>query len=415
MLSKKEQTDLFKTYVAIGDSLTYGCQGLNNEENRQFYSYSAQIARSMNTEFNLPLIKYPGVGIPNPEDALRNGWLDTYPESFNILIQTLVRWQRVDNYKDQNILNCFAASGATVDQMLSYDPSKLIKGGSSFITDLVGLVNPWIAASIGGRDVRKHKSLVDQALERNPTFLSVWLGNNDSIYSTILCDPGASTSIESFRQSWNKLIEKIKASDSIRGIVIMNLPDNTRVPYLQPVGNRFNNVRMYSYIPERSKVPFFVTDTYNISQVITPDEIREIRKRIQAFNRIIAETCEREGWLLIDCFKIFEDFDSAGVRLLYSNGSESDILLTSDFATGGFFSLDGLHPTSAGYAHIANLIIMEINGYYKTTIPLVDEVEVWKNDTLCQNPIDPREKGPGVMKNLTFIFNTAFSALGHFM
>jgi len=47
-------------------------------------------------------------------------------------------------------------------------------------------------------------------------------------------------------------------------------------------------------------------------------------------------------------------------------------VLTSTFATGGAFSLDGVHPTPRGYAYTANLIIDAINNKYDATIPMVN-------------------------------------------
>ena len=47
-------------------------------------------------------------------------------------------------------------------------------------------------------------------------------------------------------------------------------------------------------------------------------------------------------------------------------------MLTSQFVTGGAFSLDGVHPTPRGYAFTANLIIKAINRTYDATIPMVN-------------------------------------------
>ncbi len=46
-------------------------------------------------------------------------------------------------------------------------------------------------------------------------------------------------------------------------------------------------------------------------------------------------------------------------------------VLTSEFVTGGGFSLDGVHPTARGYAYVANLAIDAINDTYNATIPKV--------------------------------------------
>ena len=47
---------------------------------------------------------------------------------------------------------------------------------------------------------------------------------------------------------------------------------------------------------------------------------------------------------------------------------------------GGFFSLDGLHPSNTGYAVIANLFIAQMNASYGTSIPLVNVAQVYATD-----------------------------------
>jgi len=47
---------------------------------------------------------------------------------------------------------------------------------------------------------------------------------------------------------------------------------------------------------------------------------------------------------------------------------------------GGFFSLDGLHPSNTGYAVIANVFINQMNTSYGTSIPLVNVAQVYATD-----------------------------------
>ena len=89
-MSATDQAEFFKTYVALGDSLSQGCQSLNVEEGRQYYSWPAQLARAMGTEFNQPLIEFPGVGMPNLEDAFKNGWFDTWAKTSTKLLKTML-------------------------------------------------------------------------------------------------------------------------------------------------------------------------------------------------------------------------------------------------------------------------------------------------------------------------------------
>ncbi len=46
--------------------------------------------------------------------------------------------------------------------------------------------------------------------------------------------------------------------------------------------------------------------------------------------------------------------------------------INADYATGGAFSLDGVHPTARGYAVVANRIIDAINTGFGATIPAVN-------------------------------------------
>ena len=46
--------------------------------------------------------------------------------------------------------------------------------------------------------------------------------------------------------------------------------------------------------------------------------------------------------------------------------------ITTTFATGGGFSLDGVHPTARGYAVVANLIMDTIESSFGATLRRVD-------------------------------------------
>jgi hypothetical protein len=52
--------------------------------------------------------------------------------------------------------------------------------------------------------------------------------------------------------------------------------------------------------------------------------------------------------------------------------ASQNVVLTSSFPLGGLFSLDGVHPTPAGYAVIANQFINTINTTFGATLPQVD-------------------------------------------
>lgn len=392
-MTAEQEIAFFSKYVAIGDSLTHGVQGLNVEENRQKMSIPAQLARSMGTDFVQPLVKYPGVGIPNPED-----WIKQDDINNMTLTQTLMFPVRVDS--NQNDIRNFGVSGATLNQILNFDARLFFDDirpfvgssneGTPVINDLVGAISPFFRVVLGG-SVFTSKSAVDQALDCEPTFLTVWIGNCDTMFSTMMGDPELNTGLAFWREQWEELVRRINATPSVRGVLVINLPDNTKAPYLQPLNNPFHTVDDGVDLPEGSKVPFFITKSSRENQVLTPDEIKVIQERIIDLNAIIEDTCKTENWAMVDAYGIFEEVPENGWTLRNADGSYSDIVLTDDYAYGGLFSLDGIHPTSPGYAHMANIAVDTINAHYGTSMQYVDEVEAYMNDTLCQAPVDPRE------------------------
>ncbi len=201
---------LFERYYAIGDSLTHGFQSGAVEETRQPLAYAPRIAALMGTEFNLPLLKFPGY-LVNIEDVAKGNirwWQYYYP---------LTGGSRVDGYDDQNSVNNFSITGTTMSQIFTHSGSE----GGFFKLVLGSDGDP----------------ALDQALAKNPTFLSVWLGNNDVLGAALSTDTAALTPIEDFRDDFEYLISRIASKDSIQGVVIMNVPDVTCIAYLDEADN----------------------------------------------------------------------------------------------------------------------------------------------------------------------------------
>ena len=76
------------------------------------------------------------------------------------------------------------------------------------------------------------------------------------------------------------------------------------------------------------------------------------------------------GWanpdlLFLDADALLVELNNTGI--LYGSGGVS-----STFAQGGYYSLDGIHPTARGNAVIANEIFKVINAGFDAYIPPVD-------------------------------------------
>ncbi len=98
--------------------------------------------------------------------------------------------------------------------------------------------------------------------------------------------------------------------------------------------------------------------------VLVPAEQQAITVATTAYNGAISMLASAKGLALADAKTALSRVASEGIS--YDGG-----VLTSQFVTGGAFSLDGVHPTPRGYAYTANLIIDAINETYDATIPKV--------------------------------------------
>ena len=69
--------------------------------------------------------------------------------------------------------------------------------------------------------------------------------------------------------------------------------------------------------------------------------------------------------LMVDIISMVETMNTTGIS---HNGGT----IYATYATGGGFSLDGIHPTAQGYALVANEIIKTINNGFNANIPTVN-------------------------------------------
>lgn len=103
--------------------------------------------------------------------------------------------------------------------------------------------------------------------------------------------------------------------------------------------------------------------------VLIPSEILAINTARMAFNTTINAAADANANLiLVDAATVMAELNDTGIS--YGTG-----FVESTYATGGAFSLDGVHPTARGYAVISNIIIDAINAGFGATIPKVDPGE----------------------------------------
>ena len=99
--------------------------------------------------------------------------------------------------------------------------------------------------------------------------------------------------------------------------------------------------------------------------VLTPQEQMQITQAQIAYNSTIEGLANQNNLAFVNVDAILAEASNSGVS--YNGG-----VLSTEFATGGAFSLDGVHLTPRGYALIANRAIQAINQTYNADIPQVD-------------------------------------------
>jgi lysophospholipase L1-like esterase len=99
--------------------------------------------------------------------------------------------------------------------------------------------------------------------------------------------------------------------------------------------------------------------------VLDADEVTTVLTRTAQFNAIIARAAIRNKVALADMNGFFNSIALNGF-------ATNAVANNASFIRGNLFSLDGVHPSSRGYAVIANEFIRVINRNYGASIPFVN-------------------------------------------
>jgi lysophospholipase L1-like esterase len=392
----------FSKFVAIGDSYGagYGANSLN--ERHQAFSWPAVIARQVgyrlctpqdvagSTCFAQPLVSYPG--IPGGELILLDltGSIGQVPGSGSPLMNTFAR-----------PFNNLAVPGANVTDVNTIKGNESQTAAAAFILRGLG-------------------TQVEQAIAQHPTFIAIWIGGNDLLGAVAAGTPALMTPTATFKTQYERMLDTLIAGAPNAGMVVGNLPTNplslpyvntvppvlvnpaTRQPILGPNGQPIflvydNNgtpaqltpgsfvllpalakIRTGFGIPASlAAVPPF-NQLPNVGRplagtdVITPDEATAMAARAAEFNQVINTAASARNIPVADINGLF--------NRAVTGMSIAGIGINSSFATGGFFSLDGVHLTDLGYLLFANEYIRTINNAYDTRIPVASITQLFANN-----------------------------------
>ena len=94
--------------------------------------------------------------------------------------------------------------------------------------------------------------------------------------------------------------------------------------------------------------------------ILTATEIDEIQTKLATANAAIAASVP-SGWALFDLHALYNEVVTTGLQM-------DEYTMTGDLVFGGFFGLDGIHPTSRGSAAISKRMMEAIDAHYGSNL-----------------------------------------------
>ena len=186
---------IFQNYVSIGNSITAGFQsgGINNAGQRQ--SYAFLLAQQMGTRFAYPALFFTGCPAPWTNFVTRTGPAGAPACALR------------DPASATDIMNNVAVPNAS-----SFDPTSAATAFTNTLTSLF----------LSG------KTQVQKALQADPTFLSIWIGNNDVLGFAVQDGRAAAptglagmTTTAAFTANYDAMIAQILAgAPSVKGVLV---------------------------------------------------------------------------------------------------------------------------------------------------------------------------------------------------
>lgn len=364
--------DIFKSYVALGNSITAGFQsnGINDSTQRQ--SYARLLAAQMGTRYHYASLKNPGCP-PPIANGLTGALLGNAPAGTCALR---------DPSSVTDILNNVAVPGARV-----LDPTSASTVASNALTTFI----------LGG------KTQVQKAIEADPTFATIWIGNNDVLQPALsgLFQPIVSTQAQ-FQTAYDAMIAELQAgAPDLKGGVLIGVAKAQYLPsfttgallFATPAAQGAINaatgktvvidascngstslINIVSLIPAikggthpaviacaKGIYPAPVGDVY----VLDPAEQATLNAAIDAYNSYIQQKATAINFAYYDPNTLFAAKKASGEIPPFPDFGSSKAT-TQTYGT--LISLDGVHPTALAHKLIANDLIGVINTKYGTSL-----------------------------------------------
>ncbi len=409
------QVDLSR-YVALGDSVTAGFVSGSLLDWYQDRSYPALLAQQAGAAtFEQPLVSQPGIPAILELVSLQG------PIIQPVSLETGFPY----NAEYPLPYNNLGVPGATLFDMIftTGDINNLVLGNTDNVMHDLVLRNGVNTA-------------LEQAIGLQPTFVTVWIGNNDVLAAALsgtAADGITMTPLEAFAGLYGNAIGAL-VTNTAADIVLINIPYVTEIPFTTTVGP-FVDVPGVGTIPLTADTgPLGPNDLVTLpagtliqlgyglpggpplpddldlltgepGYVLRAAEVEAINNRIDAYNQVIADTASAFDLPVLDINARFHEI-AGGTRWILGG-----VEISSDFLIGGLFSYDGIHPQHIGAALVAVELIDLINQTFGASIPQVNMGEVVFEGDWQSKSFRPSAKASEVVMS-TEAFHQLYELLG---
>jgi hypothetical protein len=373
---------MFVRYVALGNSITAGFQSGGINDSTQKASYVRMVANAMGSAYYYPSFTIPGC--PPPIDTLFTASGIPHTLGAPLAPPCALRSPAIPPY-----LSNVAVPGATTFDPWASGPTV----SSNALTQLI----------LGGR------SQVEAAAAARPTFVSVWIGNNDVLgAATDTANAGTVLKITPpalFQANYDAMLAQLDSIPTIQGGILIGVADVAAIPYfsygfyyfgayaagkLPPTMTVDPNCAPSSLggIGDTVLVPFrygfgligaaqagaSVTLDCSDDHNIEPAELANLHATVAAYNAFISGRATARSWAYLDPNVAFAALRADTNQVKPFPNTAATNCWGANAAGKPFglaFSCDGIHPSSATHRLIAQTLVQVINATYSSAIPAV--------------------------------------------
>jgi hypothetical protein len=249
------------------------------------------------------------------------------------------------------------------------------------------------------------KTQLQLAAEAGAGFITCWLGNNDVLGFVTSGGTGAITPQATFQASLNGVAALLGSTPYL---AVMNIPSVTDIPFVTYANtviiatlDRLNHPHAvyavvdgattvlpidpgtgnYVLLPAASAMAAdptlgaLPTNPLPDAYVLDAAELAAAQAAVESFNGMLAAMVDGLNAANRDHHAILVDMNAFFSEVVDNGYSYAGETFTTRFVTGGIFSLDGVHPTSLGYAIVANHILEAMGEHWELDLEPVDLAE----------------------------------------